>query len=289
MPSPSIRVLGPGDERTISEFLAPYAESSLFLISNLAEAGIVDCGERFQGTYAGAFDNGALIGVCAHYWNGNQIFQAPPELAVELSSVAAQASGRDIAGLIGPWAQVNALRQAPEHASRSLEMAAREILFALPLGDLIVPAPLDDGHFTCRRATMAEFDLLADWRVAYEIETLGRADDRETRERVTREFPMWIESSRSFVLEQDGRIISFTAFNAMTQDIVQIGGVFTPPEWRGRGYARAAVAGQLQIARAEGATKAILFTQETNAPAQAAYRAIGFKEIGDFGLIHFVR
>jgi uncharacterized protein len=56
-------------------FLDMHAESSLFLRSNLAAAGLTDTGKPFEGTYVGAFEDGDLVAVAAHDWNGNVITQ----------------------------------------------------------------------------------------------------------------------------------------------------------------------------------------------------------------------
>jgi len=74
-------------------------------------------------------------------------------------------------------------------------------------------------------------------------------------------------------------------FNAMLPEMVQIGGVWTPAEFRGRGYARALVAGSLAAAREQGVRRAVLFANPANAAARAAYLAIGFEIVGDYGLV----
>jgi uncharacterized protein len=75
-------------------------------------------------------------------------------------------------------------------------------------------------------------------------------------------------------------------FNARLPDVVQVGGVYTPPEHRRRGAARAVVAGMLRGARdEEGVGRAILFTGDDNVAAQTAYRAIGFTAVGEYGLV----
>ena len=66
---------------------------------------------------------------------------------------------------------------------------------------------------------------------------------------------------------------------------MQIGGVWTPPSLRSRGYGRAAVAASLLDARAEGVRVAILFTGKGNVPACRAYEALGFQVIGDYRLV----
>ena len=91
-----------------------------------------------------------------------------------------------------------------------------------------------------------------------------------------------------FVLEDRGELVSYCCYNARIAEAVQIGGVWTPPPLRSRGYARAVVAGALLAARAQGASRAILFTPESNLPAQHAYLPLGFTEVGDYGLVRLV-
>ncbi|MBN1581559.1 MAG: hypothetical protein JXA89_12720 [Anaerolineae bacterium] len=72
------------------------------------------------------------------------------------------------------------------------------------------------------------------------------------------------------------------SFNAAILEAVQVGGVWTPPALRGRGYGRCVVAASLLDARADSVEQAILFTGEKNIPAQKAYMALGFRPIGDY-------
>lgn len=69
--------------------------------------------------------------------------------------------------------------------------------------------------------------------------------------------------------------------------MVQIGGVWTPPEGRSRGYGRCVVAGALQMAISDGVDRSILFTEPDNVGARRAYRAIGFRPIGTYGVVFF--
>jgi predicted GNAT family acetyltransferase len=87
------------------------------------------------------------------------------------------------------------------------------------------------------------------------------------------------------VLEADGQPVAYQQFNAMLPDVVQVGGVWTPPAWRGRGYGRAVVAGALLAARDAGARRGVLFTGDANLPARRAYAALGFSRVGEWALI----
>jgi predicted GNAT family acetyltransferase len=68
-----------------------------------------------------------------------------------------------------------------------------------------------------------------------------------------------------------------------------IGGVWTPEEHRGHGFGRSVVAGMLLALRWQGVGRAVLFTGRANAPALAAYRALGFEKIAPFGMAYYAR
>jgi predicted GNAT family acetyltransferase len=94
---------------------------------------------------------------------------------------------------------------------------------------------------------------------------------------------MQIAEGNAWIAIEGGRPVSLSAFNAALPDIVQLGGIYTPPELRGRGYARAAVAASLLAAKQRGVARAVLFT--SNPSAARSYEAVGFQRLGDFGLV----
>src|SRR5690606_11892125 len=112
-------------------------------------------------------------------------------------------------------------------------------------------------------------------------------DDPELDASSAAEIEPLLRQESCFLLERDGDPVAFSAFNARLPDCVQIGGVFTPPALRGRGYARAVVAGSLLHARAAGATRSVLFTGKENAAARRAYHALGYRVVGEYGLVLF--
>ena len=64
-----------------------------------------DRGAAYQATYAAAFKRGKITSVAAHCWNGMLLLQAD-EVAERVVRRALSASGRPLAGLLGPWGQV---------------------------------------------------------------------------------------------------------------------------------------------------------------------------------------
>jgi N-acetylglutamate synthase-like GNAT family acetyltransferase len=123
------------------------------------------------------------------------------------------------------------------------------------------------------------------WRVAYSVESLGEHDTPEVWSDCRAQVERLIASRQAWILEEGSRPVATSALNSTFEDLVQIGGVYTPPALRSRGYGRAVVAGSLLDLEAEGVRQAILFTGDANLSAQKAYLALGFQRIGDFRMI----
>lgn len=255
----------------------------MFLRSNSRAAGLVYEGQPLQAEYVAAFASDQIVAVAAHCWNDMLLLQAPVEVAAVARTAVAQ-SGRPVAGLSGPAEQVVAARTALGMDDRPAPKFGREELFALNLGDLVVPPPLAQGRWTCRHPRAEELDLLVDWRVDFSREALQFPDSPTLRSECERELALIHERDSDWVLE-DGSLVSYSAFNARLPDIVQVGGVWTPRTLRGRGYGRAVVAGSLVEVREQGVRRAVLFAERED--AKRAYVGIGFRVVGEYGLVLF--
>jgi len=94
----------------------------------------------------------------------------------------------------------------------------------------------------------------------------------------------FMTNGRYWLFEYQKNPVSFAGFNAITNDTVQPGGVWTPPQHRNKGYARAATAMILQLARDEWSKKkSVIFTN--NPAAEKAYISLGYKFFGYYALI----
>ena len=280
----SLRRLTPDDRPVLDAFLDPHRVSSMFLRANAFHSGLEDGPEPFCGLYVGAFAADALTDVAAHYWNGNIILQAPNR-PVELALAVERESGRPVNGLLGPWPQVKAAVPELDLDRTRLGKVVPEYLYRLDLAALAVPEPLSSGRVVHRRARDGDLTALVPWRRQYDLHSLGFSDHSIDDVANRNMLAAMIESNRLWVLEEAGRLVSMTGFNAALPDLVQVGGAFTPVELRGRGHGRAVVAGSLLDARADGAVEAILFTEADNHPAQRVYESLGFERIGDYGMV----
>jgi len=283
-----IRALSPGDEDAVDAFLATRADTSMFLRSNLRAVGLgwsAPGGATFEGHWVGRSVEGSLCGVACHAWNG--MLMAQDDQPDEVVRTAVRASGRPVIGIVGPVAMSRAARAALGLDDAATNLDSDEVLMRLELDRLIVPRALQEGAVTCRAAEPRDAALLAAWRHDYHVEALHEAPGDATLAIATRSIATGIERARLHVLERDGAIVATTGFNAALPDIVQIGGVWTPPALRQRGYAQAVVAGSLLDARSRGVTRAVLFADPHHPSSTLAYRRIGFADAGSYLLLTF--
>jgi uncharacterized protein len=283
-----IRRLVAGEETALDPFLATHTASSMFMRSNLRRVGLVDRGEPYQATYVAAFDRDAIVGVVGHCWNGMLLVQAPTLVELLAPEVVA-ASGRQVFGLSGPGEQVMRARRALGLESAETTEDSIDDLLSLQVAAMHVPAALTERRVTVRHPDAAEIDLMADWCASFHCEALGFIDAPELRRNCSDQVRRLQAEGGQFVLDLAGAPVAYAAFNATLPDTVQLGGVWTPREFRGRGYGRSIVAGALLAARAAGVRHAVLFTGPGNRAAQAAYRRLGFERVGDYGLVIFGR
>jgi GNAT superfamily N-acetyltransferase len=288
MQAPEIRKLGPSDRSALELLLTAHADRSMFLQSNLLAAEFEDDGRPCSATYVGALAGGEVLAVAAHCWNDNVLLLCPEALAEVIRAVPGT-SGRPVKGLVGPWEQVVEARGVLGLEEAPTAFCEREILFTLDLDALVVPQPLARGEVRCSVAAQEDLEALVAMRLVYELEAIGARGGPEHEGQARASMQRSIDDGAAWVLREQGReIVACSHFNARTPRAVQIGGVYTFPALRGRGFARAVVAGSLLAARERGVRRSVLFTGHHNLPAITAYEALGYRRTGDYGVVLLV-
>lgn len=275
------------DRPALDAYLAARSDTCMLLRSNLRTVGLAwtpPAGAVAQAQYVVGRRDGELMGVAGHAWNGNVLLQADAD-AGALAVRAAQHSGRRVAGLLGAFDQVASARAALGLADAPVSLDSEETLMALALDQLAVPPALQSGAVTGRRAAAADREVLVAWRAAYLVETGAHVPGSDPRTQAGAAIDGALARHQVWLVECSGAPVAMCTHNAVLPDAVQVGGVFTPPALRGRGFARAVVARSLLDARTAGAARAILFTPRPD--AVAAYRAVGFEPIGRYAVVLF--
>jgi predicted GNAT family acetyltransferase len=134
------------------------------------------------------------------------------------------------------------------------------------------------GHML--QAKMEHLDLVAEWVRYFDIDSFGK----ETRSpEVYRRMAVDRITQRDWYLWQDGEeIVSMCLRTRPTRTGCSVGGVYTPPEKRRRGYATACVAALSQKLLDEGFLFTSLFTDLSNPTSNSIYMKIGYQPLADF-------
>lgn len=131
------------------------------------------------------------------------------------------------------------------------------------------PAP---GCF--RLAAPADLPLLEDWHRGFERDTHVPLDSHP--DRILRR----IESG-GLALWEDGVPRAMAFATAPTRNTIRIGGVYTPPEWRGRGYASAVTAAITRLSLDRGYAECVLYTDLANPTSNRIYANLGYLPVAD--------
>ena len=279
----NIKRLTTADVGILEQYLAPYQAECMFICSNIKAGGMEYAGQDFQGEYFGCFRGSSedLDGVLVHYWNGNIMMYASDTQVLEQLVVFFKTyATRPVVGVLGPDRQAEYVVNSLGLQHAAFASNRNEGLYELDLKDLgAIKLPNDVAVVSMQDVSM---DLLLQWRRAYAIEALGADNDSALEKRVAEEVDRQIRGQDCWVLLAGGVPVSLSGFNARLAEVVQVGPVWTPPEYRNQGFARLLLAWVLAQEKTKGTKKAILFT-DTPAGIKA-YRAIGFEKIGEYRL-----
>jgi GNAT superfamily N-acetyltransferase len=224
----------------------------------------------------------AASGTAVRCWfaDGGVVFQSPDTFPAVLSTLSPDAvpalaeavaavgvpgvtgTAADAAAFAGAYATVTRRAARPVEGQRIYEVT-----------DLI-PPPAADGQM--RPATAADVGLLAGWIDGFARDT-GEVVDTDARTRAA----VIVDAGRYWIWETSaGEPVSSALLAPSAMGVARIGGVYTPPAWRRRGFAAAVVAG-LSSQVLAGGERAILYTQLQNPTSNGVYQRIGFEPVAE--------
>jgi GNAT superfamily N-acetyltransferase len=270
---------GPEDRAQVETRLGRRIDMAMFPLANLMSHGLGQGAFPSDHPHASRFwflDGQGLVALS----RGGMLM---PHLAesCDLTPLRAALAGQRAEGALGSASAVRPLLSALGLSAAPTRRDEDEPAFALDLDRLRV-FDVADGKLIAVAA--AHRPLLVKWRIAYHREVLG-TPEAEAASLAGADCDRMIRHGNHRLLLVGDEPVALTGFNAALPEIVQVGGVYTPPALRGRGHARLAVALHLAEARAAGVTRAVLFAAS---PAAArAYTSIGFQPNGTFALVLF--
>jgi uncharacterized protein len=274
------RVLEPGDLEAALEVLHRDPVANAFVTSRVRVAGLDPW--RLGGEMWGWYASGRLESMC--YAGANLVpICAGPE-AVRAFADRARRSGRRCSSIVGPAEPTAELWSHLEQSwGPAREVRARQPLMvtrSAPAG--ITPDP------GVRRVRRDEMDVIMPACVAMFTEEVGvsplAGDGGLLYQARVAEL---VTSGRAFARIEDGRVVFKAEIGAVTEHACQIQGVWVAPDRRGQGLSEAGMAAVLRYALREFAPMVSLYVNDYNTPARAAYRRVGFREVGAFMSVLF--
>jgi len=276
----STRVVDPGELDDVLAVLHREPVNNAFIASRVHAAGLDAV--RLGGEMWGWYQRGRLSALC--YAGANLVpLCAGPE-AVRAFAERARRQGRRCSSIVGPAEPTAALWSYLEpHWGPARDVRRRQPLMVTEeVPRDVRPDPL------VRRIRKDEMDVVLPACVAMFTEEVGvsplAGDGGLVYQSRVAEL---VGSGRSFARVENGEIVFKAEIGAATPHACQIQGVWVAPERRGQGLSNNGMAAVLRYALNEVAPVASLYVNDFNEAARAAYRRVGFREVGAFMSVLF--
>ena len=280
--TPTARVLDEGDERAVHRLLAADPVATCVLAGRVEALGT---GAASLGAPLWGFGSGSsLEAVCLA--GANLIPFALP--GAERASAAAFAerarrAGRRCSTIVGPAASVAPLWEllAP-YWGPARDHRPRQPLLAIDGPPAIAPEP------RVRAVRPDQLETLLPAAVAMFTEEVGVSPLRVDggagyRARVAE----LVRLGQSLAWIEGGEVMFKAEIGAVSRAACQVQGVWVAPAHRGRGIGTAGTAAVVEYARTTIAPVVSLYVNDFNAPARAAYRRVGFRDVGQYASVLF--
>lgn len=145
----------------------------------------------------------------------------------------------------------------------------------------LTPGPPSPGGL--REPRPEEYELVAAWLSRFQTEAAvqgGREPDAGAAAVVpVEEVADRVDDHRLWVWADQDQPVHLTGFQPPSFGVARIGPVYTPPQFRGHGYAASAVAQVSQ--RLQGEARVCLFTDQANPVSNALYERLGYRAVVD--------
>jgi len=262
-------------------FLRKYEDFSLFLLGNLETHGHKLTFAPNSGNFKLVRHRGKIVAIFCLTRRGNLLVQS--ELSDRRLSekilTACQAEDLPILGLLGPWDFCQHLWNLFKEKAIIINdnLITKNILYTLDPSKQMIS---DEPHV--RLLLPGDYPQWKRLRIEY-LEGLPSDLSEEQNHELFLEKVKNKISWGYFLQEQ---LVAMADLNAKAMDLGQVGGVYTVPSFRKKGFARSVMRQLIIDAKnIHQIRKLIIFTGENNHPARKLYESLEAHSVGYYGLM----
>lgn len=264
----SVRRLGEGDRREAAALLRRDPGFGLFPLSNLDHMNLASSFTRYWGAFADNRLRAILMMVGAR-----AALYAPPD--VDVAPLTRIAAHDELDFTMGRTDLVDALLAAcPQY-----RLDRREEHYLAELTHERRPRVHVPQGAIVRRAQLYDVEPLT--QLYFGSDGFEHLREDELRRTIAGR----VRSARTYVAQVSTRLVSAASTSGETTISAMIGGVWTAPDARNRGYSTAVVAA-LSRELLEQRRTPYLFYLMDNAPAAAVYARVGFRVVGRWSVAY---
>jgi len=277
--STSLRLLTDRDRDEVLAICDRDPVANVFVSSRIRAATLDPA--RLGGQVWGYADGGQLTSIC--YSGANLVpVEATPD-AITAFAGKARLQGRRCSSIVGPAEAVSQLWEllSPWWGT------PRDIRPVQPVMAISSPGPIEPDPLV-KMVQPPQLDIVLPSCIAMFTEEVGVSPigiDGGAAYRAR--MADLIAQGRSFArIEADGTVLFKAEIGAVSPQACQVQGVWVPPQARGQGHAVRGMAAVVREAL-RLAPVVSLYVNDFNAPARAAYKRVGFTQVGTFMSVLF--
>lgn len=184
-----------------------------------------------------------------------------------------------IEGAVGPTPGVNHFCRFYSSTPTNLRMGSR----ILALRNVIAPRPAP-GEL--RLATLDDFAIVLKYTHAFYLECIPK--ELPTEAKLAQMMKEKIEQKTYWLWVINGEAVAQAGTTRRTRNGISIAAVYTPPEYRGKGYASNMMAALSQRLLDEGRQFCALYTDIANPTSNKIYESVGYQIVGTSEYLSYV-
>jgi len=274
------------NKKDFIDFLENYQETSLFLLGNLDQYGCALTDHMNSGNFRFINKNEKIAAAFCLTKRGNLLIQTDNEEDYsEIIFNSCMNEDITIEGIIGDWASSEYFLNLYCSRIKTFRKTniLKEKLYLLELKDFnikVKPDEIEKIRFLNTSDFTSWDGLNKSFLTELELNVQGSVEERKL------DFTEKVNSKYWWGLFIENNLTSKCQLTARYKNIGQVGGVYTLPEMRRKGYSNKCMIQFINDCKTvHNLDKLILFTDRKNRAAQNLYESLGFKMIGEYALL----